>query len=348
MYIASAGIALGRSPAGTSHGELLHVDGIRLCEPGGEGPQRVGALLRTALQACLADGAPTQNVPLLLASSNGAAGRVEADDWRRAYDNTAWLQGTPWAGQVLPTVSGSCVSGLQALFLARLCLGHGSPEVVVAAVDVRSPANEENFRALRLLGQMRTPWQVPFCGFQLGEAAVAVRVTCRPGDGAVPLAGPLLSSLGGPRACVRGLGPSLTAARVQLVLGQATGPAQRDGEEVQALAESVAADVPVTSAIPAFGHTLGASGLLSLGLARALTQAPVPQFGFAGKASDGRPLFSGRALGADASCLVLSRALNDACGAVVYRAQQGAWPQPMPWKPPAPPSPVFTPWLRDL
>ena len=66
---------------------------------------------------------------------------------------------------------------------------------------------------------------------------------------------------------------ALPPAAPSLVLAQGTGPAAADRAELDAIGARLDADVPVTSALHHFGHTLGASGLLSAALAALASRA---------------------------------------------------------------------------
>src|SRR4030095_16388521 len=108
---------------------------------------------------------------------------------RRAFDTGALLAGTAWEGVPLPVVSGSCVSGLHAVFVATQLLAAGHPEVVVLAADALSPSSQANFEALRVLSENpEAPWQPRSTGFVPGEAAVALRLQRAPGPAGEALA----------------------------------------------------------------------------------------------------------------------------------------------------------------
>jgi len=334
-------------------------------DPGWTGPRRWNALARQALAECLGPGTPDPLPPLLLASSNGGAGSFDAEQWRRSFDPGPLLAGTPWAARELPlpAVSVACASGLQALDLARRLLAAGREavpggEVVVLAADILPRASQENFESLRILAPaLAPPWQPGGEGFLLGEAAVALRLTI--GDGEGPwLLGP---ALGHDLAADEGLATTLARLAWEepdLVLGQGTGPWEVDRVELaavrRALGEEGAPSVPLTTPLFHFGHTLGASGLLSVALAALLARGrELPCLALpAARAGDGRPLVQGGG-GEGRESLIVCRALGGACGAAVVRAAPPrreiapAGPSPG-WAEPPPPEPLGHPALRRL
>jgi hypothetical protein len=205
---------------------------------------------------------------------------------------------------------------LQALYVARLFLLAGySDEVVVLAVDILSAASHDNFEVLRVLSERPAPWQQTSDGFMLGEAAVALRlVRTEDAWGAPCLNGPIMGSdlagHDGLRAPLSGLRPE----ELKLILGQGTGPFQNDEAELSALRAAVGKSVPLATPLAHFGHTLGASSLLSVALAALAWKAegPLPALSMpARSAMDGRPLFDGSAQ--DGDVLVTCRAMSGAC-----------------------------------
>jgi hypothetical protein len=298
----------------------------RYCRPAAdvfelEGARRWNALARRALEECFGT-LPADPPPIVVASCNGADSECGTDGWLAAFDSGELLKGTPWQGTPVPVVSASCTSGLQALYLAQHILAAGTNEVVVLAVDILSPRSQDNFESLHVLSSSpRPPWLPPAGGFVTGEAAVAILLEQgshedgRPWVSGVSLDHDLDAGDGLSRVVS---GQSHRAPGV--VLGQGTGPESIDGLELEALSRFVARDVPVASALSAFGHTLGASGVLSLALA-ALAYGhprPIPTGNDAGDStSDGRPV--GHQLRGDGA-LILSRALTGACAAVYLGA----------------------------
>ncbi len=265
-------------------------------------------LMRLALEECLSGEELHVDTPLILCSSNGAAHDFDPDQWTTAFDTRALLGGTPWAGTAPPIVSGSCASGLQGLWLAHHALAAGAREVVVLAVDILSAGSQRNFESLRVLARNRVgPWQPGSQGFLPGEAAVALRL--RP-----PSSDMLGLRLHGPRLDLDlrtndGLERLLrsAAAHPEVVLGQGTGPSSTDREELEAL-RALPPTLPISTPLHAFGHTLGASSLLSLALLLQGATVTLP----ADKAFDGRPMLA--TLPPRARALILCRALGGACG----------------------------------
>ena len=122
--------------------------------------------------------------------------------------------------------------------------------------------------------------------------------------------------LGGDDGLARVLG-ALDPIAPTLVLGQGTGPAPVDRAELAAIASRISGGVLLGSALHHFGHTLGASGLLSVGLAALAHRATLQSaLALPGRfASDGRPLVTGPV--ASRETVVVCRALGGACAACV-------------------------------
>ncbi|HEX8285738.1 MAG TPA: hypothetical protein VF588_20445 [Pyrinomonadaceae bacterium] len=288
-------------------------------EPSLGGRDRWSALAVKALADCFGGNPPSAGTPLLVASCNGAAAGFDADVWRHAFDAQTLLKGAALTSKNRPVFSASCNSGLQALFIAKLLLLTGySDDVIVLAADILAPASHDNFEVLRVLSDTPAPWQHASGGFILGEAAVALHlVRTRHAEGAPCLDGPVLGSdlegFDGLSAVLSGL----RLERLKLVLGQGTGPFQSDELELAALRAAAGETIPLATPLAHFGHTLGASSLLSVALAALAWKStePLPALSMpAPSAVDGRPLFDGSALGGDA--LVTCRALSGACAAV--------------------------------
>ncbi len=289
---------------------------VALEAPSALGAERWRALARAALVDCFPAGPPA-GAPLVVASCNGAAERLEPASWCAAFDGAALLAGTPWAASAPPIVSGSCASGLQALALARALLAAGAPEAVVLAVDVLAPASHDDFEGLRVLEDAPgPPWRPDARGFLPGEGAVALHIVRGEGAGAFALVGPSLTQdLAGEHGLARAIAALPGAARAGWALGLGTGPAAADAAELAALR---GVPGPASSALPACGHTLGASGPLSLALAfLALRSGRVPTALAAGaaQASDGRALLRAGPV-PPGGALVVCRALGGACAVV--------------------------------
>ncbi len=312
------------------------------------GAERWHALAGQALEACCGASPPAAGTPLLIASCNGAADSFESDAWRRSFDDAGSVDVAPWQGSRLPVVSAACASGLHALYLARRLLEAGTDEVVVLAADILSAASNRNFEALRILSpELQTPWQPRTEGFLAGEAAVALRLR-RQGSGP-RLRGPILSH---DLAAAGGLGRALEALApesVDLVVGQGTGPADVDAVELGALRRALPdLEIPLTTPLHHFGHTLGSSGLLSIALAALARRHPLGALTLpAQRASDGRRL-AGE--GCYRSSLVACRALGGACAVAGLGSEAGEPRQPAPatWTDPVAPGPIHHPFLRDL
>lgn len=290
-------------------------------EPLLAGSERWRALAKMALQDCLGDQAPFNELPLIVASCNGGAGEFDSESWERAFDCSALLAGTPWSDRCLPIFSASCNSGLHALYAAeQLLAARATDEVLVLAADILSSSNYDNFAGLRVLAKEQTsPWQQTSTGFVLGEAAVALRLIRARDDEELPIVtGPALAGeLAGGDGLVRVL-TDLSPNDTGLILGQGTGPLQVDEAELSALQAFVGKEVPLATPLVNFGHTLGASGLLAVALAALAQQAPRVFSYFVTsvtRAMDGRPLSDGTKV--EGSVLVSCRALSGACAGAI-------------------------------
>jgi Beta-ketoacyl synthase, C-terminal domain/Beta-ketoacyl synthase, N-terminal domain len=319
----------------------------RVCYPASgidetlSGVRRWQALAKTALAEVAGPG----KTPLLLASCNGSAG----ESWEEAFDAKALLEGTPWAYDDLPMFSSSCASGIHALYAARELLISGAvDEVLVLAADILARSNHENFESLRVLAERPgTPWQSTSTGFILGEAAVVLRLA-NVEDAPTTVNGPELGSdlvdHDGLSSVIETLAPGNPA----MISGQGTGPYANDVAELKALGNFVDKNVPISTPLSHFGHTLGASSLLSIALAALNLNKAVPALANPEiKTSDGRPLWNGRSTD---SVLATCRALNGACAATSLGRISHAKPQPRcsGWKSSVAPGPLMNYTLKTL
>ena len=307
----------------------------RICYPAASvssalfGAKRWRALVKLALDDL---GPFTSGTPLFVGSCNGDA----SQRWEQAFDTSRLLEGTPWANECLPVFSSSCASGIHALYAAKQLIAAGAiDEALVLAVDIVSESNHENFESLRVLAERPSaPWQSSSRGFILGEAAVVLKLA-RTKDGN-QLNGPELASdlieHDGLASVIEAISPQATS----LVIGQGTGPYQTDGAELLAVAAYVDKDVPIATPLSHFGHTLGASGLLSIALGALSRRSGISSLGGAGrKAIDGRPLVGTGGHGGPPLQKILStcRALNGACAATMVgdsspakeQRRKGSW-----------------------
>lgn len=281
------------------------------------GVERWRALARKALSD-LGDESISRNTPLLVASCNGGASGFQTEAWEQAFDTSILLNDTPWASERLPVFSSSCASGLHALYAAKQLLAAGAiNEVLVLAVDILSQSNHDNFEGLRVLAEKpETPWQSTSTGFLLGEAAVVVKIA-RHDEIAIVLQSDLEDHDG-----LCGVVESISPQNVSLILGQGTGPYQTDAAELAAFSTFVGSDVPRATPLTHFGHTLGASGLLSVALG---------------------------ALNPQGNVLISCRALNGACAAVIMgRTRSTDCNSNVSWKKATTPGPLINPTLRRL
>ena len=208
----------------------------RICYQAVDSSLSGAARWQALVKKAFADLGPlTRETPLFVGSCNGDA----SQNWEQAFDTSVLLHETPWANERLPVFSSSCASGLHALYAAKQLLTAGAiDQAVVLAADILSKSNHENFESLRVLGEgVNAPWQSESQGFILGEAAVVLKLV-RAGEGNFrgPELGSDLVDDDGLSSVLEALSPEESS----LVLSQGIGP---------------------------YGHTLGASGLLSVALA---------------------------------------------------------------------------------
>jgi hypothetical protein len=312
------------------------------------GAARFAALARAALDDCFQGSAPSAATPVFVATCNGAADAWDEDGWGGSFDVARALDGTPWAGRRPAVASAACASGLHALFLARRAIEAGAPEAIVLAADIATRPSHDSFETLRILGDADepAPWQPRRAGFVLGEAAVALRLAR--GHAGAPFGGPVLGhDLDGDDGLARVLA-ALPPGAPSLVLAHGTGPATADRAELEAIDARVGAGVPATSGLQHFGHTLGASGLLSTALAVLASRGAIPRALAMpnARAADGRPLVTG-AVNARSSTVVC-RALGGACAALTIGSASPLQRCSLAWRPPAPPPPLRDPLLRAL
>jgi len=189
---------------------------------------------------------------------------------------------------------------------------------VVLAVDMLSPANESNFAGLRVLSdRLETALGPGRTGFLLGEAAVAIRLAAG-GDG-IALPEPVLGRDDSDRFVAALCAAPVSPAGVFL---QGGGPALADADEL-----AFAARCGRSGALPIadlFGHTMGASSLLSAVLS--ILAAPPPWLGERGEKA------------------ALCRALGGQLAALL----PGAIQPPPHYGDVRPPAPFFSPVLREL
>ena len=291
----------------------------RVCYPAVEidsslsGVMRWRALVKRALDDL---GELSRETPLLVASCNGDASR----NWEQAFETTALLEDTRWAGDRLPVFSSSCASGIHALFAAQqLLLAGAASEVLVLAADILSQSNHENFESLRVLAEKPSaPWQSTSQGFILGEAAVVLKLVRADSEGqSIDLE--LRSDLDDYDGLSGVLG-GLSLGDTSLILGQGTGPFENDNAELAAFSAFVDKHVALATPLSNFGHTLGASGLLAIALGALTCKMGLllPSLtSDVAEAMDGRIFCMGGPPSPRRQVLTTCRALNGACGATV-------------------------------
>lgn len=290
---------------------------------------RGSARWRALADAALAELGGRRDVPLVVGSCNGGADEGELA-WRTAFASL---------GVDAPIASAACASGVHALWLAMTRIEAGEDEVIVLAVDVLSRPSHDNFEALRVLAMEPAPWQPTSSGFVPGEAAVALRlVRARDGDGLPRLSMPVLAHDREGVDALAEVVSSVASRGVTTVAGQGTGPVAADERELAALRGVVGDDVPLWTALTQFGHSVGASSLLSV----ALMVLRVP--GSSGPALDGRPLGTSSGSG-----LVMCRALGGACAALeVESSAPLAAARVVSWSAPSVAPPLRITLLREI
>jgi len=309
------------------------------------GIARWQALVKKALDGVGNSGKP----PLLVASCNGSAG----EHWEEAFDTRDLLAGTVWENDCLPVFSSSCASGIHALYAARELLTSGAvKEVLVLAADILAQSNHENFESLRVLAEKPAlPWQSTSTGFIPGEAAVVLKLSRANSDDGLPtLHGPELGSDLVEHDGLSDVIERLSPSNATMIYGQGTGPYENDAAELAAFAAFVDKKVPVTTPLSHFGHTLGASSLLSVALAAILPSLPNSE----DKTTDGRPICRGGPpwppLRGNESVLATCRALNGACAATSVEKISHAKAQRRKgsWKKSVTPGPLMSQTLKRL
>lgn len=263
----------------------------RICYPAVDASLSGAARWQALVKKAFADLGPiTPGTPLFVGSCNGDASR----NWETAFDTSVLLSDTPWANEGLPVFSSSCASGLHALYAAKQLITAGAiDQAIVLAADILSQSNHENFESLRVLAERpNESWGPANQRFILGEAAVVLRLVRAEED-----------NFNGPE-----LGSDLV-----------------DHDGLSSVIEALSAPEPSSVSSPGsgpYGHTLGASGLLSL--AQAAVQS--------------------------SNTLVTCRAMNGACAATMVGGKFDAKPHTRKegWRNRATPGPLMNHALRII
>jgi hypothetical protein len=330
----------------------------RLCRPATgiapdlKGVKRWRALALAALEECLANKIIASDTPLIVGSCNGGIDGFETDGWKKAFDISTLFSKTRWEKNGLPLVSGSCASGMQALFLGTQMIRAGAHEVIVLAVDILSAANYENFDSLRILcNNAAPPWNSVYGNILLGEAAVALLLVNNADKKyQYQLNGPVVSCDIGYQS--HALLQQWKRGKPDFILGQGTGPLETDNIELQFLQAHFDRDIPLSTPLYYFGHTLGASGLLSvaLSLVSLNAQKSLPQLEMPiDKARDGRILLK-RQQRLKHGALVICRALSGACAtaSIADHAQPYHYSSDKEWQEIVNTPPLSLPFLRQF
>ncbi len=317
-----------------------------------KGVERWRALALTALEECLRKQIIASGTPLIVGTCNGGIDGFEEGDWHNAFNIATLFGGTQWEKTCFPLVSGSCASGMQALFLGTQMICAGFNEVIVLAVDILSASNSNNFESLRILTNNPVPpWDSVYGNILLGEAAVALHlVNNNDKKFEYKLYGPLLGCDIGNSKCLTKLLQSGQGEKPDFILGQGTGPAEIDNIELQSLQAHFCMDIPLSTPHYYFGHTLGASGLLSIALSlislqaqKSLLQLEMP----IDKARDGRILLK-HDYRLEHSTMIVCRAMSGACAiaGITDKPQQYHYYVDKKWQETVKSPPLSIPFLR--
>ena len=307
------------------------------------------ARLIAAMQAALAECGGTG--PILAASCNGAAATWRTDDWRASFDLGHELGGGPVASaacasgmHALYLARQLIAAGASEIRVVAADIvtppSHDNFESLRLLSDDPAPFQPdasgfllgEAAVALRLVLAAHAPDAPRLIGPVLGHdldgddgiarALHALRaLAASPARPSEPIGGDLAdrAELAAHIASDKPSSPgralsSQPSARIgaDLVIGQGTGPAEFDRLELAAIAAHLAPDVPLATALPGFGHALGASSLLSVALAVLSRDSEIAALAAShSTALDGRPLGARRSR----RTVVVCRALGGACGA---------------------------------
>jgi len=231
------------------------------------GSRRFTLLAQAAISDCVKNYSK-KVPPVFTASCNGTVSLFEERQWQKSFDID--IENSLFENN--PIVSGSCASGLQALYLAAMMVQSGHGDILVLAVDILSTSNLENFTSLRILSEeVLPPWHNNSSGFIPSEAAVAIIIGPPENQNSKSrhiylnqLS--LYSDVSLTRQYASALGLYKTL-KPSLIMGQGTGPAQVDSKELGNIYSVFEKSAPITTSIYRFGHTTGASGILSMALA---------------------------------------------------------------------------------
>jgi len=184
----------------------------------------------------------------------------------------AWTLGTAGPAHVIST---ACSSGAKALASAARLLQANLADVVIAGgADTLCRFTVAGFMALESVSAARcNPLSRNRCGINLGEGAALFVVSREPGP--VRLAGWGETSdahhISSPDPAARGaidaIGQALAragvaASAIDYVNLHGTATPQNDAMESLAIAQTLGAEVPVSSTKPLTGHALGAAGAI--------------------------------------------------------------------------------------
>lgn len=253
-----------------------------------DGTYTVGTRFDSLLMRCLDDLLATYpcdfsspDTRVILSTTKGNIELLEKNE----QDPTLWLQSSatllkdklhhPHQPVV---VSNACISGISALIVARRFLQQGlCTKVLVIGCDVLSRFVIEGFQSFHAISQEPCrPFDVARNGITLGEAAAAVVLSFEPAGGIILGEGVISNDanhISGPSRTGEELNhcimescrlTGLEPTKADFISAHGTATIYNDEMESKAYALAALQHVPVFSLKGAYGHTLGASGLLDI------------------------------------------------------------------------------------
>ena len=217
-------------------------------------------------------------VAFVISSIKGNVEAMETDEASVPVSVTAARVAAHFGNPNPPlVVSNACISGLTALIHASRMLQDGRYDhIVVAGAEVQSRFIVSGFLSLKAVSPLRCkPFDAARCGLNLGEAAATMVLsavdTCPDGawelvDGATRndanhISGPSRTGEGSYKA-LRYVLASCKPEELAFVNVHGTSTLYNDEMESIALHRAGLSEVPVNALKGAFGHTMGAAGIL--------------------------------------------------------------------------------------
>lgn len=174
-------------------------------------------------------------------------------------------------------VSNACASGVVAMMLGKQLLESGSfKHAIITGADVLSKFVVSGFQSLYALSDVQCkPFDVNRKGLNLGEAAATLILSSEHKSDYTILGSAATNDanhISGPSRTGEELGEAiksaLSAAKrpVDFISAHGTATLYNDEMEAKAFHHAGVSDVPVNSLKGYFGHTLGAAGLVEIGM----------------------------------------------------------------------------------